>query len=98
MHIKHLLYCLLSISLLSSCTQWKALTTRDNSTAAASTRPAKKSKSKDVRFLDNISVTPGQVVTSKHASGPSMPPLNERKREREMYNSRLRTSVAAGDI
>lgn len=73
----------------------KALTSRDNSTA---TSPSKKSNAKKVRFLDNISVTPGQVVTSKHAMGPSMPSEMKRKKQKEMYNEYMQPSASSGDI
>lgn len=65
MNTKQLTYCLLSIILFSSCSQFKSLTSRDNS---ATTRPVSKSKSKNVQFLDDISVTPGQEVTSRHST------------------------------
>ncbi|MDB5249878.1 MAG: lipoprotein NlpC precursor [Segetibacter sp.] len=98
MNKTRLLYCLLSVVLLSSCSQWKAIRSRDNSTSAAKT-PSKKSNAKKVRFLDNISVTPGEVVTSKHATvGPSMPSLEKRKKERESYNAVWRPAVNAGNI
>lgn len=92
-----LLYCLLSVIFFSSCSQWKALTSRDNS---ASNPPPKKQNTKKVKFLDNISVTPGQVVTSRHeTTGPSMPPLSKRKQERDSYNANIRAAAAnAGDI
>ncbi len=91
-----LLYCLLSAVLLSSCSQWKAIRSRDNSTVRT---PSKKSNAKKVRFLDNISVTPGEVVTSKHATvGPSMPSLEKRKQERASYNAYVRPAINAGNI
>lgn len=95
MNIKHLIYSLLSVVLLSSCSQLKTLTSRDNSTASS---PSQKSNAKKVRFLDNISVTPGQVVTSKHAMGPSMPAADKRKKQRDTYNQYVRPSLSSGDI
>jgi cell wall-associated NlpC family hydrolase len=54
----------------TSCQQLKSLTAQDNS---ISKPVAKVGRTRQVRFLD-ISVTPGQVVTSRHASiGPSAP-------------------------
>lgn len=91
MNLKTLTYCLLSIILLGSCKQLKTLTSHDNS---ASNKPPRSSKSKDVQFLDDISVTPGQVVTSKHSSvGPSLPKTKKGKAGTEMENS-----YPAGDI
>jgi cell wall-associated NlpC family hydrolase len=95
MNIKQLLYSLLSVLLLSSCAQLKSLSSRDNSTA---TKPSQKSNAKKVRFLDNISVRPGQVVTSKHAMGPTMPSSDKRKKQRENYNQYVRPVANAGDI
>lgn len=95
MNVKQLLYSLLSVLLLSSCSQLKSLSSRDNSTAS---KPSQKSNAKKVRFLDNISVTPGQVVTSKHAMGPAMPPPEKRKKQRESYNEYVRPAANGGDI
>ncbi len=95
---KRLLYCVLTIMLLSSCSQFKALTSRDTSTSQPGAT-AKKTSSKKVRFLDNISVTPGQEMTSKHATtGPNLPDENKRRREREMYNANIRPAANSGDI
>lgn len=97
MNIFRLIFAALSVTLLSSCTQWKALTSKDNSeTSNAGT--SHKSNAKKVRFLDDISVTPGQVVTSRHAMGPSMPTANKRKKERDFYNANVYTEANTGDI
>ena len=70
MILKRLTYSLATLLLLSSCRQFKALTAKDNSTISAAPH---KSNVRKVRFLDNISVKPGQVVTSKHvAVGPNV--------------------------
>jgi lipoprotein Spr len=95
MNQKRLLYCLLSITLSTSCTQWKNLTSRDTS---AKTTASHKTISKKVRFLDNISVTPGEVVRSKHAMGPAMPSSSKRKKEREAYMATARNITAGADI
>lgn len=95
MNAKQLIYSLLSVVLLSSCSQLKSLSSRDNSTAS---KPSQKSNAKRVRFLDNISVTPGQVVTSKHAMGPAMPSSEKRKLQRESYNKYVRPVARGGDI
>jgi len=79
--------------LLSSCSQLKSLSSRDNST---SPRQAQKSSARKVRFLDNISVNPGQVVTSKHAMGPAMPPPEKRKKQRDSYNQYVSGAAAKG--
>ncbi len=81
MNVKHLLYSLLSLVLLSGCTNFKALTSRDNSASANKT--STKSNAKKVRFLDNISVNPGQVITSKHNMGPALAAENKRKKQRD---------------
>ena len=71
MNKKLLSYCLLCAVLLSSCSQIKSLTSRDSS---ASVSPTRSEKSKNVKFLDGISITAGQEVTSKYsAMGPNMP-------------------------
>lgn len=95
MNVKQLIYTLLYAVLLSSCAQLKSLSSRDSSTA---TKPSQKSNAKKVKFLDNISVNPGQVVTSKHAMGPAMPSLDKRKKQRDSYNQYVRPIANAGDI
>lgn len=89
------IYLLLVIFFMSSCTQWKNLTARDNSTTK---NPTKTAKSKDIRFLDNIAVTPGKVVTTKGETGTSMPSLDKRIKEREAYNNRTRKGKIDADI
>ncbi len=94
MKITQLLYCLLSVVLLSSCGQFKALTSRDNSTVS---RPSHKSDAKKVRFLD-MSVSPGQVVTSSHDMSASMPSYSSRKLQRDLYNANIQASLNSLDI
>ncbi len=94
MKLTQLIYGLLAMVFFTSCSQFKAITSRDNSTAS---RPSRKSSAKKVKFLD-MSVSPGQVVTSKHDMSPSMPSYNRRKMQRESYNSNIRTSFNALDI
>lgn len=90
------LYSVLLALLLSSCTQWKALTSRDNSGGIG---PSRKSHAKDVRFLENISVTPGQVVTSNHKTpGSSVASSARRRKQRDDYNGFTRLSAASGNI
>lgn len=81
MNVKHLLYSLLSLVLLSGCAHFKALTSRDNSSSGNHT--STKSNAKKVRFLDNISVNPGQVITSKHNMGTASAAANKRKKQRD---------------
>ena len=77
MNRKLLSYCFLCALLLSSCSQIKSLTSRDSSTSEASTR---KPKTKNVQFLDGISVTPGQPSTSKYSTmGPNLPKAKKAK-------------------
>ncbi|MEJ7681835.1 MAG: hypothetical protein WKG06_29105 [Segetibacter sp.] len=45
-----------------------------------------------------MSVSPGQVVTSKHDLSPSMPSFSERKKQRDEYNANIHTSFNALDI
>ena len=92
MNVKSLIYSLLSVVLLSSCSQLKSLSSRDNSTV---NKPSQKSSPKKVRFLDNISVRPGQVVTSKHAMGPV---VSKRKKQDEPYNEYLKPTANSADI
>jgi cell wall-associated NlpC family hydrolase len=83
--------------MLTSCSQWKSLTSRDNSTS--SSRPvAKKSKNGNVRFLDNINVAPGQASRSKQTMGPAMPSPEKRRKERDSYNSRIARVANSGEI
>jgi lipoprotein Spr len=93
MKITQFIYSVLSVILLSSCSQWKAITSRDNS---ATNRTSRKPNPKKVKFLD-MSVSPGQVVTSKHDMSPSMPSYNQRKLQRDAYNAHI-TSLNAADI
>lgn len=94
MKLTRLIYSLLCVGLLSSCSQFKELSSRDNSAAS---QPSLKSGNKKVEFLD-MSVSPGQVVTSKHDVSPSMPSYSRRKMQRDLYNANKRTSFNALDI
>lgn len=94
MMIARLTYCLLSVALLSSCSHFKAITSKDNSAAS---RPSKKSNSKKPRFLD-MSVSPGQAVTSSHDMSASMPSFEERKKQRDEYNANIHTSLNSLNI
>jgi lipoprotein Spr len=68
--IKQLIYSLLSIFVLSSCGQLKTLTALDTSNE----KSTQKKVGRKVQFLEDISVTSGQRVTSRHASiGPNVP-------------------------
>ena len=72
--------------MLSSCKQLKSLTAHDPSPAR---QAYKKANIKEVIFLDNITVTPGQEVKSKHNSGSVGPDTRNAKRktvERETYD------------
>jgi cell wall-associated NlpC family hydrolase len=88
MKLPQISYYLLCIVLLTSCKQFKALTARDDS----SVRSGKSSKASGVKFIDGISVTPGQVVTSKHTTGPAAP-----KNLKENPYSK-NTNTPSGDI
>lgn len=94
MIMTRLTYCLLFAASLSSCSHLKTITSRDNSAAS---RPSKKSNSKKPRFLD-MSVSPGQVVTSRHDVSASMPSLAERKKQRDEYNANIHSSLNMIDI
>ena len=81
-------YCLLIIVLLSSCAQWKNLTSRDNST---NKNVVKSSKTRDVRFLDNISVTPEKSTSSNQGIAETYAlSAEKRAKERDEYNARIR--------
>ena len=67
----------------------------DNS--SVSSKPVPKKQQKDPKFLD-ISVSPGQVVTTRHPMSPTMPSFVKRKRERDVYNSTIKTVSNSGDI
>lgn len=91
MNKKLLTYSVLSILLLGSCKQLKSLGSHDNSSAS---RPVKQTKNRGVTFLDDISVTPGQVVTSKHSTiGPVAPKVKKGRTVPEKENT-----FPAGDI
>lgn len=94
MKVIQLISGLLSVVFLTGCTHFKAITSKDNSTAS---RPSHKSNAKKVRFLD-MSVSPGQVVTSEHDMSSSMPSYARRKMQRDSYNANIRTSFNALDI
>jgi lipoprotein Spr len=71
MTVKPLLISLLSLVSFTSCKQFKSLTARDSSTNASI---PKVRNSRQVRFIEDISVTPGQMMTSRHNSiGPKIP-------------------------
>lgn len=71
MKLRALSFSLLSLVTFSSCKQLKGLTSQDNSTNKPVAKPA---RTRQVRFLEDISVTHGKKVTSKHSSiGPSAP-------------------------
>ena len=96
MKFNQIIYCIASIVLLSSCSQWKSITARDNS-SVSSKSTVKRTQNKDPKFLD-ISVSPGQVVTTNHPMTQSMPTIEKRKREREVYNAAVRASSNLTDI
>ena len=94
MKLTRLIYSLLCVGLLSSCSDSKELTSRNNSAANG---PSQMSSGKKTKFLD-MSVSPGQVVTSKHDISASMPSYSRRKMQRDLYNASKRTSSNALDI
>lgn len=63
---KRISYSCLIVVGLASCKGIKNIGSKDHSTAK--TRKTNIGRSGDVKFLDDISVKPGSVVTSKHAS------------------------------
>ncbi len=65
MNVKQTTYCLLCVVLLASCKQFKAITAADNSAPAKTTKVI---RAKDVKFIDNISVTQGQTTTAHISS------------------------------
>jgi lipoprotein Spr len=73
---KRITYGLLCVLTLSSCRQFKALTSQDRS---ASVSVAKKTGEKKVRFLDNISLSPGKATSKQAAVGPNVPQKKIRK-------------------
>ena len=92
MNTKRISYSLLFVLILSSCKQFKALTSQDRSASVSAT---KKTGEKKVRFLDNISLSLGKA-TSKHAAvGPNVPSKKVRKGDRQSLPATIATS---GDI
>lgn len=90
MRNKLLTYSIAAI-LLTGCQQLKRLTSHDASSTAKSSSP---SKSKNIRFLDDISVNPGQVVTSRHSTvGPNLP-----KNKKGKNNDNTTGTYPSGDI
>lgn len=63
---RNILCSCVTVAALASCKGIKNIGSKDHSTAK--TRKTNIGRSGDVRFLDDISVKPGSVVTSKHAS------------------------------
>ncbi|RXK85596.1 C40 family peptidase [Filimonas effusa] len=63
---KQILYGTVMVMAFASCKSIKGIGAKDHSTAK--TRKTNIGRSGDVKFLDDISVKPGSVVTSKHAS------------------------------
>jgi cell wall-associated NlpC family hydrolase len=94
MKLTRLIYSLLYVGLLSSCSDSKELTSRDNSAAS---RRSQMSSGKKTKFLD-MSVSPGQVVTSKHDVSESMPSYSRRKMQRDLYNASKRPSSNSVNI
>jgi lipoprotein Spr len=64
MHILRLIVLVLLVVTSSSCKQLKSLTARD--TSASTKKSTSKTSIKDVIFLEDIAVTPGTKVTTKH--------------------------------
>lgn len=64
MNIQQKLIAILVIAAMVSCKPLKSLTSKDTSSTAK--QSTNKPRNKDVTFIDNIEVTPGTVVTSKH--------------------------------
>ena len=90
MKIKTLTYPIILALFMSGCQQLKKLGAHDNSSVSGT---SSKSRSSNPRFLDNISVNPGQVVTSKHVTfGPNLPKGKKGKNESTFDNA------PAGDI
>ncbi|MFP5041680.1 C40 family peptidase [Parasediminibacterium sp. JCM 36343] len=56
------------LALLVVCTSCNSLRTISAKDGSTSTKTNKKQSSKELKFLDNIEVKPGSVVTSKHKS------------------------------
>ncbi|MBN9296122.1 MAG: C40 family peptidase [Filimonas sp.] len=83
--IKKLVCACFTLAAFASCKSIKNVGSKDNSTAKKST-PAKKSNSKDVKFIDGIAVTPGNVVTSKHNASTGKTEA-QRKEEKAYYTA-----------
>lgn len=63
----------------SSCKSLKTLASKDNSTTQQSIKP----RSKNIAFIDNIEVTPGSVVTSKHKTINTAKQVKNKKQQKE---------------
>ncbi len=95
---KTFIYVLGACLTFSSCRGIKNLAAKDSSGQAAS---SSKSNKREVVFLDNVSVTPGKVVTSKHitstvkqGSRQMLPDNNPKTKDAAIVD----TSLTAGDI
>jgi lipoprotein Spr len=64
MNIQRITIGLIGLSILTSCKSLKSLTSKD--TSSTQKQVALKHEQKNIAFLDNIEVTPGTVVTSRH--------------------------------
>ncbi len=85
MKFKQLFIAFLGIIVFSSCKSLKSLASKDNSTTTKNTTV--KAKTGKVTFIDNIEVTPGTVVTSKHRT------INTRKQERVTKKAAEKSSI-----
>lgn len=92
MNIKRLSYNVLCVLLFASCKQFKALTSQDR-TAGVSV--SKKPVEKKVRFLDNISIIPGQATSKQVAIGPN---ISAKKSKAIDLISIPATTGSSGDI
>jgi cell wall-associated NlpC family hydrolase len=68
MHYKTILTGVIGLVLLTGCESLRRITAKDNSTAIHKTR---KTARKNVEFINDIEVTPGSSVTSKHRTASS---------------------------
>lgn len=93
MNLRQLIYCFLSIVLLSSCAHLKTVTSTDSSAVRKS---SKKLDGEKVTFLD-IAVSPGHVTTSGHVASPSVG-YKQRKQQRDTYNANIRASASSLNI
>ena len=93
MKIKYSIVAIFTLVYITSCRSVQKITAKDNSTA----KSTRKAGRKDVKFIDNIEVTPGTVVTSKHKTTTAKHTTNEANNGKSGVDETLRTNIEKAD-